>query len=220
MLSLVGLYFSRTVKQPSVVDASSLNHTTTFVALDRLELIDLLQSEDSPFRTMVASSTNERTGGGLFSAFTGVISPMSWESHRMITSDWGFQLSPSMDELCQAIGHLRAPDISSKSSSARACDFVFRSLLHGNGVNYIDLSLSHLTAQWNPSTIIALQRFLGRMKKATTTILTSSPSDKSDANRVDLVPQTAKAPESVNVVFSVKADIDSICIYLSKYRVV
>ncbi len=215
----MGLYFSRTVKQPSAIDASSLNHTTTVVALDRLELIDLLQSEDSPFRTMVASSKNERTDGGLFSSFTGVLSPMTWDSYRMIISEWGFQLSPSMNKLCEEIGHLRAPDISSNSSSARTFDFIFRSLLHGNGVNYIDLSLSHLTAQWNPSTIIALQRFLGRMKKATTTILTSS-TDKSDANRVDLAPRTTTAPESVNVVFSVKADIDSICIYLSKYRVV
>ena len=220
VLSLVGLYFSRTVKQPSVVDTSSLNHTTTFVALDRLELIDLLQSDDSPFRTMVSSSTNERTDGGLFSSFSGVVPPISWESYKMTASEWGFQLSPSMEKLREAIGHLCAPDISPNGSSVRTCDFVFRSLLHGNGVNYIDLSLSHLTAQWNPSTIIALQRFLGRMKKATTSILTSSSSNNSDANRVDLTPQKTTAPESVDIVFSVKADIDSICIYLSKYRVV
>jgi len=199
---------------------NSRGHTTTFVALDRLEVIDLLQSDDSPFRTMATSSTNERTDGGLFSSFIGVVSPVSWESYKMIPSEWGFQLSPSMETLREVIGHLCAPDMPSNNSSVRTCDFVFRSLTHGNGVNYIDLSLSHLTAQWNPSTVIALQRFLGRMKKKTTNIFTSSSSNNGDANQVDLAPQTTASPESVDVVFSVKADIESICIYLSKYHVV
>ena len=220
MLSLVGLHFSRTVTQPLATDSCSQNQTATFVALDRLELIDLLQSDDSPFRTMAASSTNEMSDGGLLSSFFGVVSPMSWEKYQMIPSEWGFQPSPSMETLREAIGHLCTPDSPSNNSSTRTSDFVFRSLLHGNGVNYIDLSLSHLTAQWNPSTVIALQRFLGRMKKFTTNILTSSSSDNDDANRGDLAPRTKAAPDSGDVVFSVKADIESICIYLSKYRVV
>jgi hypothetical protein len=202
------------------MDTKSLNHTTTFVALDRLELTDLLQSDDSPFRTMATSSKNERADGGLFSSFVGVVSPVSWESHKMIPSEWGFQLSPSMETLREAIGHLCAPDMLTDYSSAQTCDFVFRSLSHGNGVNYIDLSLLHLTAQWNPSTVIALQRFLGRMKKATTTILTTSSSDTDNVNRVSLAPPKTMIPESVDLIFSVKADIRSICIYLSKYCVV
>lgn len=206
--------------QPSDIDTESLNRTTTFIALDRLELIDLLQSEDSPFRTIATSSKNEKTDGGLFSSLVSVVSPVSWESHKMIPSEWGFQLSSSMATLREAIGRLCAPEKLSEYSSVQTCDFVFRSLSHGDGTNYIDVSLLHLTAQWNPSTVIALQRFLGRIKKATTTILTTSPSYNGVANRGGLASPKTTIPESVDVIFSVKADIQSICIYLSKYRVV
>ena len=220
VLSLVGLHFSRTVTQPLPTDSCSFNQTTTFVGLNRLELIDLLQSDDSPFRTMATSSTNEMSDGGVLTSFFEVISPMSWEKYQMIPSEWGFQPSPSMERLREAMRHLCAPDAPSNNPSAKTCDLVFRSVLHGDGVNYIDLSLSHLTAQWNPSTIIALQRFLGRMKKFTTPLLTSSSRGSGNDNRADLAPQTTTTNESYDVVFSVKADIQSICIFLSKYLIV
>lgn len=204
--SLVGLRCSRVVTQS--------HDAKTFVTLDRLELTDLLQSEDSPFRIMVSSSNTANANGGFFSSFVGVVPALSWESHKMLVSDWGFQLSSSMETLREAIGYACAPDKFADHSSVQACDFVFRNLSHGNGISYIELSLSHLTAQWNPSTVIALQRFLGRMKKFTTNILTTSAADKN----VEIASSnSSKAPESADVIFSVKADIQSISIYLSKY---
>ena len=203
--SLVGLRCSRVTQSHDV---------KTFVTLYRLELTDLLQSEDSPFRIMVSSSNTASANGGFFSSFVGVVPALSWESHKMVVSDWGFQLSSSMETLREAIGYTCAPDKFADHSSVQACDFVFRNLSHGNGISYIELSLSHLTAQWNPSTVIALQRFLGRMKKFTTNILTTSAADKN----VDIASSnTTVISESADVIFSVKADIQSISIYLSKY---
>lgn len=189
---------------------------STFVTLDHLEITDLLQSDDSPFRLMATTTTisnTDRANRVLFPSFGSAAPPMSWESYKMIVSEWGFQLSSSMLVLSEAVGQLYA----SGHSFVKDCNFVFHGLSRGKGVYNIQLSLSHLTAQWNPSTVIALQRFMGRMRKATITILTNSPGD----NRVGLVSPQKKIPKSVNdVVFSVKADIHHISIYLSKYRTV
>ena len=187
--------------------------------MDRLELIDLLQADDSPFRTIATSSSDEKTDGSRISSFISDAPPVSWDSHRMIPLEWGFQLSPSMEELCKAIRRLHNLDLHYCLShlSVRTCDFVFRSLSQGKGTNHIEFSLSHLTAQWNPSTVIALQRFLGRMKKATTTILSASTNIiDGDGNRDEFMPQTP-IPDSASVLFSVKANIESISISLSKY---
>ena len=224
-LALVGIRFSRVVTDPleSQTTQGLGLITNTFVSLDTLELTDLLRHGDSPFRVMATSSNTEQhlnSKHGLFS-FTSQIElvAMSWQSHKIIASEWGYQMSPSMKQRHGAIHQLTPPSsYFDKSSGKHEHLMAFHSVVYENGLHCIDFNVQHLTAQWNPSTIIALQRFLGRLKKAALSIfLKTTTATKNGASNSDMGQLPPKEPaESCHVMFSVNADIESICICLSE----
>lgn len=223
-MTLAGLRLSRVASDPKEGQTSQASAQTqcstknTFVSLDSLELIDLLRHSDSPFRVMATSSRGNHaisSRHGLFSFTMKVeVDAMSWQSHRMTTSpDWGFQLSSSMRKRHSAVHQLSpASNYFSNSSKQHEHFMAFHSVLYENGLQCIEFNLQHLTAQWNPSTIISLQRFLGRMKKVVRSIAVTSSNQTSDQGHSHS-PQTGKSHE---VNFSVNANIESICICLNK----
>lgn len=225
-MTLAGLRLSRVASDPKEFQTSQTSAQTqsstksTFISLDSLELIDLLRHSDSPFRVMASSSRGSQTRSssrhGLFSFTMKVeVDAMSWHSHRMIASqDWGgFQLSSSMRKRHSAVYQLSpASNYFSNSSKQQEHFMAFHSALYENGLQCIEFDLQHLTAQWNPSTIISLQRFLGRTKKVVRSIAVTSSDQTADQGHSHS-PQTGKSHE---VTLSVNANLESICICLNK----
>lgn len=234
-VSLTGMRFSRLDTHPEEKKTAQEFTPTqglcliknTFISLDSLELKDLLQFKDSPFSMMATSLTSEHSKQGMFSFKTQIeLDAMSWESHQMVVaSDWGFKMSPSTKKRNYAIDQLTAPSSYFDKSLGHQHFVAFRSVVHENGLHCIDVDVQHLIAQWNPSTIIALQRFIGRLKKAALTILKTptaktvlSPSDTLVEDMPPKEPPKTPEPQTLahNVIFSVNANIESICICLSE----
>lgn len=191
----------------------------TFLSLDSLELTDLLRQKDSPFRLIATSSSQaEHTKHGMFSfVFQIELDAMSWGSHNLTASEWGFEMSSSMKKRHTAIHQLTPPSSYFDRSSGQKEHFLaFNSVLYDTGMSSIELNMRHLTAQWNPSTIIAIQRFLGRLKKAASSIL-QRPTSSSTNSPINLdTVQPPLAQPTSQVIFSVNARIGSICICLSE----
>ena len=232
-VSLTGMRFSRIVSEPKdglpsnaslAQDLHSVK--STFISLDSLELTDLIRQSDSPFRVMATSSRVDHLKHGLFSFASQIeLDAMSWESHRMIASSWGFQMSASLKKRHTAIHHLSPPiTYFDESSGQREHLLAFHSTVCENGHHRIDFNLQHLTAQWNPSTIIALQRFLGRLKKAARSIFDPSSNKKSAANlgqrQMEDLSVKPEHEHPSRVIFSINAEVESVCICLSKYGIV
>lgn len=196
----------------------------TFLSLDSLELTDLLRQKESPFRLIATSSQAEHAEhSGMFSFVAQIeLDEMSWASHNLIRSEWGFDLSLSMKKRHTAIHQLNPPSSYFDRSLGQKEHFLaFNSVLYDTGMSSIELNMRHLTAQWNPSTIIAIQRFLGRLKKAASSIIQSptSSSTNSPSNFDTVQPPIAQPTKCFQVIFSVNARIESICICLSEYLV-
>ncbi|KAL7555190.1 hypothetical protein ACHAWF_018839 [Thalassiosira exigua] len=222
-VEVVGIRLSRVATDPQESATAHSSEITkglryianTFVSLDSLELSDLIQSEDSPFRVMATSSQSEPSKRGLFS-FTSQIEleAQTWPTHRMVQSEWGFGMSPSLKTRQEATAQLTPPSSHFDRSPGRHEHLVaFQSVLYENGLHCVDFDMQHLTAQWNPSTVIALQRFLGRLKKAARSILFQPVTIDGGAND-PTGPSTTK--EQHGVVFSLNANVESICICLNK----
>ena len=212
-VSLTGMRFSR---QNLGLTHDLSSRKNTFVSLDSLELTDLLRHGDSPFRVMVTSSQVEHSNHGLFSFEKQIeVDAMLWQSYCMVASEWGFQMSLSMEIRHDAIRELTPPGTHFDRSSGQRRHFMaFQSVLHDNGLHCIDIDIQNMTAQWNPSTIIACQRFLGRLKKATLSILENANSARK--SEFGKPPPPKETPKSCHIIFSVNAKLESICICLSE----
>ena len=234
-VSLIGIRVSRVStgnqESPKAKPGLALNQgqdlhlsKNTFLSLDSLELTDLLRQKESPFRLIATSSQAEHTKQhGMFSFVAQTeLDAMSWASHNLIRLEWGFDLSLSMKKRHTAIHQLNPPSSYFDRSLGQKEHFLaFNSVLYDTGMSSIELNMRHLTAQWNPSTIIAIQRFLGRLKKAASSIIqsTTSSSTNRPSNFDTVQPPIAQPTKCCQVIFSVNARIESICICLSEYLV-
>ena len=194
----------------------------TFISIDSIKLSDLLRHDDSPFRVMAASSHPDNSKRGAFSFAKFDLDKMSWQSNHMMESpDWGFQMSPSMESRRDAIRQLPRPNSYFDVPTNHQREFLaVSSSLHDDGFRCVDVNVRHFSAQWNPSTVIALQRFLGRLKKAShsmfiTTGAGATTGIASEFEHVVLPSTIASAPYSL--LFSVNANIESIRVYLSEF---
>lgn len=221
-LSLTGVRFHRRVgadPQDSQETNSSGLIKRNFASLDTLELADLLQSEDSSFRVMTSGLGRLRQHG-VFSFSSPIeVDAMTWQSYKVVHSDsWGYQISQSMKQRHDSIQKLTQPSSYFDSlSKERHHFFAFKSVLHEKGLHIIDTSVSKLNVQWNPSTVIAVQRFLGRLKKAAISILTNSRNSGNGSEDISRVPAEKKIVQQ-GAIFSVNVNIEYLSIHLSKCR--
>ena len=155
------------------------------------EVIDCIQPKQSPFRTVAATKesptdTNqsrrwEFMNQTLFQDF------MCWQHYSMCNDDWGFITAPKMIE---RIKFVNDPNWQSKRSS----NFIdiHRSTYRGLRDN-VSLKISEFVVQWNPSMAIALQRFLGRLKKQISTRTFVQEQSDVDKKSLDAVKRFIRA---------------------------
>ena len=145
-----------------------------------MDLVDLLRPPDSPFRSLISSHGAQQIG--LFSFSEKVhLEPMSWEGYAIIPAEdglLGFDVSTSMKERIQAMAFLSEPSqFFDEYPGNNQSSVAFQSTT-SNARQTIQFNLGQILAQYNPSLIIALQRFLGRLKKTTVMILSNSRDPK------------------------------------------
>ena len=166
-VSLSGILY----KQLTATESSPL---TMRLQMSNLELADCLQPPQSPFRTVavgnhVKSYDGKEMGrvlddkGKRWQSMNRKVFDdfMDWEGFSMIDSqDWGYEISSCMNERCNVAteSQMRQPytdlnliDIHHTISTQNHYEYKFR--------------IRATVLQWNPSMAIALQRFMGRLKK-------------------------------------------------------
>jgi hypothetical protein len=192
ILSLGKVLFSREDAQPDFGSTDPNITSSMHLRLHSLDLFDCLQSEKSPFR-LAASS---RLGAmGLqtvdhsmhMSEDSFDTSPsshqrrMAWQKFSMVAdSKWGFSTSSSLMDrtrICVSDNPEEEAFTTDKPAELPGSVVVDEKPhpelieLHSftkSGVSRdYHVKLRSLAVQWNPSTIIAIQRFLGRLRKET-----------------------------------------------------
>ncbi len=168
-LSLYGIKYNRChgVKwEPSrgnVINNHDLKSITR-LQLKGFEVVDYLQQESSPFRIVAANKVSSSTDRNQHSRWDFMNKTlfhdfMSWESYSMVTGDWGFSISSSLVGRVDMANH------------AEWCVNNTSNFVEINRLTYVGLrddvkfQIREIVLQWNPSMAIALQRFLGRLKK-------------------------------------------------------
>ena len=230
-VSLTGLRVSRItnkLQESQALNEGILLVENTFISLDGVDIVDLLRQSDSPFRVMATSSQQEQVAKheGLFSFVSRIeLDAMSWETHRLlISNEWGFELSAAFEKHSDAISQLTPPSSYFDGSLGQLNQhfLAFNSARYDNGLHSIDVNVHHLTCQYNPSTIIAIQRFLGRLKKAAHSFLHKQTDTTSihNTSSIDTIeqPLPKQSTDQSSIIFSIHANIDSICLCLSKYK--
>jgi hypothetical protein len=142
--------------------------------LNDIELADCLQSLHSPFRTVAVGNhvnkdqykVSKLTNDGkeqrwqnmnktIFTDF------MTWENYAMVqSSKWGYDLSPNLQTRSK---------IAMESTMRQPFDdfnlIEFHQIISATHDHTYKLCVREVALHWNPSMAIALQRFLGRLKK-------------------------------------------------------
>ena len=141
------------------------------IGLNRIIIYDCLQTLRSPFR-LVATSQLQTESDQAASEVETPPSRMTWSDFRTTEdSGWGFKVSQTLRESIDTHGLSSFCDSDYFDSSVSKQDVGPFGLveLHHLVVNGVSdeyaVNLQPLTVQWNPSTVIALQRFLGRLRK-------------------------------------------------------
>jgi len=176
-----------------------------------MNLVDLLRPPDSPFRSL-ASSYGAQQKIGLFSFSEKVhLEPMSWEAYAIIPANdgqLGYDVSTPMKERIQAMAYLSEPSqFFDECPGNNQPSMAFQSTT--NAHQTIHFNMGQILAQYNPSLIIALQRFLGRLKKTTIMILSNSRDPKSSRS-------LESSPSPTNGL-TVRAQLKGFRISLSEY---
>ena len=138
--------------------AFSAEGETNALNLRKLEVVDFLQSSLSPFRLVACSYANDMKGSesGDDTA-SGVVSGKSgrleWGTFCTKMGNWGYLTPPTVE-----LGEV---------TEEGAKDNLITIIKTENAVSGIELDVrcNTLVFQWNPATVIAMQRFLGRLKK-------------------------------------------------------
>lgn len=132
----------------------AMTHSTT-LSVKRIELSDCLQAKGSRFRLI---GTTRPLGDGFTSSSTVRDQPISWAETVSVEHDvWGYDVSQTMV--------IRLADLVSKHPMDTDGLVEMKSFIVEGTSRQYDMSLKSFTMQWNPSTVIALQRFSGRLLK-------------------------------------------------------
>lgn len=173
--------------------------------------MDLLRPQDSPFRSLISSHGAQQTGLFAFSEEVH-LEPMSWEGYAIIPAEdglLGYDVSASMEERIQAMAYLSEPSqFFDEYPGSNQPSVAFQSTT-SNARQTIQFNMGQILAQYNPSLIIALQRFLGRLKKTTVMILSNSRDPKSSRSLGPSPPP--------NHGLTVRAQLKGFRMSLSKY---
>lgn len=188
ILSLVDLHFCRKVSHDG---AAKVN-----LRLQSLDLFDCLQGERSPFRTAV--STREGVmglGGSDPKSITTTMGSfrMSWEDY-CIDGDQqnGFEMSRPFVE------RVRPSQEGNRKSAEERIEVQY--IFSADGQHQYSVHLQSFALQWNPSTIIAIQRFLGRLLKDAmiNSGTQSKKENRGSASKTVLSPKREKPAVEVN----------------------
>ena len=126
--------------------------STTEVILRKLEMVDFLQPLNSPFRLAACSYENdfERSmGDAEIKADEG---RLAWAMFVVKEKEWGYESPPPI-----------SPPTMTADQQNRS--LIALGIASSPERKTIDLKCDTVAFQWNPSTIIALQRFAGRLRK-------------------------------------------------------
>ena len=173
--------------------------------LKDLVLQDHLQPKRSRFRC-VASSSTRAEDEDLLNEIDRAANIMRWESHAMIDDPkWGFQISPDLLRQCNF--DLSGDELHWLSIRRMMSEDQLK-------VDY-KVEMGAFNVQWNPSTVIAMQRFLGRFKKASklkvasiSNMVLQKPAQKDSCHNE----QTAR----IGIDLRVQVNIESISLCLNK----
>ena len=134
-------------------DCGSFSQQMTLY-LQSVDLLDCLQPESSPFRLLLTSRCDGPARNDDATASNG---RMSWNFHAMQESEkWGFVASPALLERMNSFYNVPPDDCNA---------ITFTSFDDGGRARSYVTKIPSCSIQYNPSTVIALQRFLGRFKK-------------------------------------------------------
>lgn len=170
--------------QDSISPAKEIGTTKeTKLRLHRFDLLDCLQPPRSPFRLVATSRPAQSERDIPTQSEADASSPemslprMSWLDFRTVEhSQWGYVVSPSLLRTLQSHSFMEFDEDQLRSANndctqndrieTQVLDLVelHRLLIFGVSDEY-GVKLRSFTMQWNPSTVIALQRFLGRLLK-------------------------------------------------------
>lgn len=156
----------------------------TKLRLRRIDVFDCLQPVSSPFRLVATSRqpTNATANQQptYYEDLDMLMPRMSWSDFCTIEdSRWGFTVSTALTEGVQTRGLLDFCDADFASSRLKEEAAVQEDLSEYSHSDVVELrhllvdgvsdeyavNIRPVTMQWNPSTVIALQRFLGRLYK-------------------------------------------------------
>ena len=178
-------------------------------SLENLLLQDHLQPKKSRFRR-VASSTTTDADNDKKDHTGSETNAMEWESHSMIDDPtWGYRISPYLHQQCAS--NLEVSGDKSEWLTVRQVTGVSE---EREKIQF-KVKMGALDIQWNPSTVIAMQRFLGRFKKASKMKLASISnmvSRKTGQKDHDFV----ENPSRLGADLRLELDIESISLCLNK----
>jgi hypothetical protein len=151
----------------------SVPATVNVVRVATLDLYDRLQKKGSRFFPVATIRTPEPSASSFKRSRVGLL---EWHVYATVEDKWGFSSSPRVDQLFESE--------SSGSASSRLGNWAieYGSLVLQDVAMKHNVQIQSFNTQWNPSTVIALQRFLGRLlkelrlKSSAAEILLASPS--------------------------------------------
>ena len=129
--------------------------------LQSIDLLDCLQPVGSKFRHLFSSQAALKTED------TKSRTDMDWKTFAMQESEtWGFSVAPALRERTDnTFSAIVSGSTHTMKEPAGAVSFT--SSDSGGDTRSYKLKVRPCSIQYNPSTVIAVQRFLGRFKKAT-----------------------------------------------------
>eukprot|EP00978_Attheya_sp_CCMP212_P014019 scaffold35454_cov51-Attheya_sp.AAC.9 len=184
---LASIHVGTETDHSSIVNGSNrirLKRSTMDLRLNRLKLYDCLQPQNSPFKITASSSEADvfpvrqtREGLSPASDINNVpshdaqqrIVELSWKEYSMIhASEWGFAESQLFVQKCAATAGSKM-DLQASNESNVVDLIEVQMITLEDRWNECNVKFRTLAVQWNPSTVIALQRFLGRLTKEANT---------------------------------------------------
>ena len=175
--------------------------------LRSLVLLDHLQPQRSRFRCVASSfatNNNEDEIGIGKDRYS-----MRWKSHAMIvdpSTGWGYRTSPTLLRQCDLDFAGGDPDW-----------LAIRLVTSGDRLKVdCKVNVGAFDVQWNPSTVIAMQRFLGRFKKATKLKVASISRMVSQKTNIQKEQDLVERPARPVTDLRLRLDVESISLCLNK----
>ncbi|CAB9511549.1 Putative vacuolar protein sorting-associated protein [Seminavis robusta] len=131
------------------------------LCLQGVDLLDCLQPDQSQFRLLATSRWGNFDGREADDTRVSISERMSWESFTMQKATWGYEVSKSLTERTNPECFV---DLSLHSQDPLDA-VILRSFEDGVNLRSYSVAISSFMMQYNPSTVIALQRFGGRFRK-------------------------------------------------------